>query len=186
MIEVVAPSDFLADGNQPDARRCGYLIARMQNGFLPRMLDVNFSFNYGDSRAFGAGVHGEDRARDGYGAIRSADVQVTCVTMCGLHDNAALIEMNGGVAAIRADGQFRALIHFHFGAVEESHCRMGIGGRADEFTLGDFVAQLQRLLTGRANAVSEACDGVDARAVARRAIDVPVASGPNQRNQDGQ
>ena len=141
MIEVVAPSDFLADGNKADARCCSHLIARVQNGFQPSMLDVDFSLNYGDARAFCAGVHGKDRAGDGYGAIRSADVQVACLTMRGLDDDAALIEMDGGVATVRADGQFRALIHFHFRAVEEPDCGVGIRGCANEFTLGDFVAQ---------------------------------------------
>ncbi len=142
MIEIVAPADFLADGNKADARRCGHLIARVKDRFRSRMLDVDFSFNYGDARAFGAGVHGEDRAGDGYRAIRSADVQVAGAAMRGLHDDAALIEMDGGVAAIRADGQFRALIHFHFGAVEELHGRVGICGRTNEFTLDNFVAHL--------------------------------------------
>src|SRR5580698_10447882 len=140
MIEVVAPADFLADWHKADARRCGHLIARVEDGFRSRMLDADFSFNYGDTRPFGAGVHGEDCAGDGYRAIRSADVEVTGAAMRGLDDDAALIEMYGGVAAIRADGQFRALIHFHFGAVEEAHCRMGICCRTNEFTLDDFVA----------------------------------------------
>ena len=117
------------------------------------MLDVDFSLNDGDTRSFGARVHGKDRAGDGYVAIRSADVQVACLTMRGLDDDAALVEMDGGVATVRADSQFRALIHFHFGAVEELHRRMGICGRANEFTLGDFVAELQCLFASRANAI---------------------------------
>ncbi len=104
MIEVVAPADLLADWNGPNALRCRDLIARVQDGFQPRMLDVDFSLNDGDARAFGAGVHGKDRAGDGYVAIRSADVQVAGLTMRGLDDDAALVEMDGGVATVRADG----------------------------------------------------------------------------------
>src|SRR5271163_3587820 len=104
MIEIVAPADFLADGNKTDARRGCHLVARVQNGFLTRMLNVDFSLDDGDTRAFCAGVHGKDCAGDGYVAIRSADEQVACLTMRGLDDDAALVEMDGGVATVRADG----------------------------------------------------------------------------------
>src|SRR5580658_8492119 len=117
MIEVIAPADFLADGNKANARGGCHLVARVQNGFLPRMLDVDFSFNYGDARAFGAGVHGKHCASDSYVAIWSADVEMAGATMRGLYNDAALIEMDSGVATIRTDGQLRALIHFHFRAV---------------------------------------------------------------------
>jgi len=139
VIEIVAPADLFANRNKADALRCRHLIARVQNGFRPSMLNVNFAFNHRHARAFGAGVHGKDRAGDGYRAIRSTHVQVPGATMRSLHDDAALVEMNGGVATIRADRQLSALIHFHFRAVEELHGGMRICGRADKFTLSDFV-----------------------------------------------
>jgi len=42
------------------------------------------------------------------------------LTVGGLHDDAALVEMDGRVAAVGADAQLGALIHFHFGAVERA------------------------------------------------------------------
>src|SRR5271165_1474410 len=104
VIEIVAPSNLLAYGDKADAHCGGDLVARVQNGFQPGVLDVDFSFNYGDAGAFGAGVHGKDRAGDGYHAIRSADIKVAGATMRGLDDDAALVEMDGGIATVCADG----------------------------------------------------------------------------------
>ncbi len=107
------------------------------------VLNANFPFDHRHTGAFSAGVHRENRPGDGYGAIRSAHIQVAGMTLCGLHDDAALIEMNCGVATIRADGQFSTLIHFHFGAIEETDPGAGIGGGTNEFALADFVTGLE-------------------------------------------
>ena len=141
MIQVVTPSNLFTNGNEADALRCSHLIARVQDGFRPSVLNVDFSLNHGDARAFGAGVHGKDGAGDGYRAIRSANVEVPGVTFRSLHDDDSLVEMDGGVATGRADRQLGALIHLHLGAVEEPHLGVGVGGSADEFTLADFVTQ---------------------------------------------
>ncbi len=139
MIQVAAPSNLFADGNEADALRGGHLIAGVQNGFRPGMLNVDFSLNHGYARAFGTGIYRKNCSRDSYRAIRSADVQMPGVAFRRLHDDAALVEMDGCVATAGADRQFRALIHFHLGTLEEPHLGMGIGGRANEFTLPDFV-----------------------------------------------
>src|SRR5882757_2234748 len=64
-------------------------------------------------------------------------------TLRSLHDNVALVEMDGCVAAAGAHRQFSSLIHFHFRAIKQPHLGMGIGRRANEFTLADFVTQFQ-------------------------------------------
>src|SRR5580692_1947249 len=184
--EVAAPANLLADGNGPNALRCRDLIARVQDGFHARVLNADFSLYHRDTRAFSAGVHGKDRTGDRYRAIGSANIQVPMQTMRGLDNDAALVEVDGGVAAVRADGQFRTLIHLHFGAVKEPHRGTGIGGGADEFTLGDAVTRFECLLTNRANAKRLTSDGVDLRTIARRAQDVPVVPGPHQCDQHGQ
>src|SRR5580700_12260908 len=107
------------------------------------MLNVNLPFNHGHAGTLGAGVHGKDRAGDRYRAIRSANIQMPRLTMRGLHDDAALVEMDGSVAAVRADSELSALIHFHFRAVEEPHRGMGVCGCANEFSLRDFITLLQ-------------------------------------------
>src|ERR1700722_6108604 len=140
MIQVIAPADLLANRNKTDILRGRHLVARMQYRFRTGVLHVNFAFNYGDARALRARVYGKDRASYGHSAIRSADIQVSGLTMRGLHDDAALVEVNSGVATVRADREFSALVHLHFGTVEEPHNGVGICRRADQLALGDFVA----------------------------------------------
>jgi len=62
---------------------------------------------------------------------------------------------------------------------------MGIGTRSNEFTLADFISLFQCPLTGRADAICLPFDGIDPRATARRACDVPIASSPDRGDQQG-
>ena len=185
MIQVAAPCNLFAHGNKADALRCGHLIARVQNGFQSSVFNVDFSLNHGHARPFGTGIHGKDRSGDGYQAIRSTNVQVSGVTLRGFDDDATLVEMDRCVATAGADRQFCTLIHFHFRALEEPHLGMGIGGRANEFTLADFVPCFQCALASGANAIRLPFDGIDPCAVARRAREVPVVPSPDQGNQQG-
>src|SRR5437763_12678766 len=116
MIQVAAPCNLFADGNNADTLGCRHHIARVQNGFRPGMFYVDFSFNRRHTRAFRAGIYGENSSGDGYRAIRSTHVKVPSATPRRLHDDAPLVEMNGGVATRGGHRQFRALIHFHLGA----------------------------------------------------------------------
>ena len=183
MIEVAAPCNLFADGNNADTLGCRHHIARVQNGFRPGMFYVDFSFNHRHTRAFRAGIYGENSSGDGYRAIRSTHVKVPGATPRRLHDDAPLVEMNGGVATRGGHCQFRALIHFHLGALEEPHLGTGIGARANELTRSDFVTRLQCALARGANEIRLPFDGIDPRAAARRACEVPIAPGPDQGNQ---
>src|SRR5258707_991655 len=144
---------------------------------------MDFALNHGYARPLGARVHGKHRSRNRDGAVRSTNVQMPGVTLRGLHDNAALVEMDGRIATAGADRQFRALIHFHFRAFKEMYFGMGISCRANEFTLADFVTHFQCVLASSANAISLPFERIDPSTVPRRALEVPVAPSPDQRRQ---
>ena len=121
MIQVTAPSNLFADGYHADALRGCHYLARMQNRFHSSVFDVHFSLNHRHPRTFRARVHRKDGSRHGDRAIRSTNIQVPGVTLRGLHNDAALIEMDGCITTAGADRQFCALIHFHLRSIQQPH-----------------------------------------------------------------
>src|SRR6266478_2979893 len=118
MIQVAAPSNLFADGYDADALRGRHYIARMQNGFHSSVFDVHFSFNHGHPRTFRARVHRQNRYGYADRAIRSTNIPVPGVTLRGLHNDAALIEMDVCIPTPGTDSQFPALIHFNLRSLE--------------------------------------------------------------------
>src|SRR5438309_12008159 len=57
---------------------------------------------------------------------------------------------------------------------------MGIGARANELTLSDFVTHFQCALASSANAIRLPFDGIDPSPIPRRTLEVPVAPSPGQ------
>ena len=147
------------------------------------MFDTDFSLDHGYARAFGARVHGKDGSGNGHRAIRRAHVQMAGMPFRGLHDDAALVEMNGGVTAACTDGQFRALVHFHLGAVKEPNLRMGIGRGADKFTFGDLIAEFYGMFAVGTDPIGMSLDRIDTRAIPGRPGKVPITSSPDQSKQ---
>src|SRR5207247_1834688 len=74
---------------------------------------------------------------------------------------------------------------FHPRSLEQPHLGTGIGGRANKFTLTDFVTEFQCPLASGANAIRLPFDGINPRARARRTREVPVATNPDRGNQHG-
>src|SRR6266403_1351340 len=185
MIQVAAPSNLFADGYDADALRWRPYNYQKQNGFHSSVFDVHFSFNHGHPRTFRARVHRKNRSGYGDRAIRSTNIQVPGVTLRGLHNDAALIEMDGCIATAGADRLVCALTHFHLSSHEQPLLGTRIGGRANKFTLTDFVTEFQSPLASGANAIRLPFDGINPRACARRTREVPVATNPDRGNQHG-
>ena len=149
------------------------------------MSDVYFAFNHCHARAFGTGIDSKHRARNGHPAIRRAHIQVTTAAFGGVHDDVALIELDGGVAASRADGKFGALIHFHIRTIQEFHGRVRSRARANEFFTVDFVPGFQHANVLRTHGEDLAPSRRDSRAGARQGGEIPTRPRPHQANEHG-
>src|SRR5689334_8823754 len=98
---------------------------------------------------------------------------MTGTAMSGLHDDAALAEVDSRVLAAGGDRELRALAHLDDGAVEEANEGVGAVGSADQFTVGKLRADLDQLVAGGRHAIDRALGGLDLAAHAGRRLQVP-------------
>ena len=110
---------------------------------------------------------------------------MTTAAFGGVHDDAALIELDGSVAASRADGECGALIHFHIRTIQELHGRVRSGRGTNELFAVDFVPGFQHASVLRAHREDLAVSGSDSRANTRRPGEIPASPRPHQTNQRG-
>src|SRR5262249_60797342 len=128
LIEVLAPGDLIAHRNFVDAFAGGDLVAGAENLIRSSMGYVHFAFNHRDSRPFETAVNGEDSAGHRNTAVLCSNIKMPRLALCGLHNDAAALQMNGGVAARQRDEPLSALIHLDQRSIAQAHHRARSAG----------------------------------------------------------
>src|SRR5712691_7911752 len=79
--------------------------------------------------------------------------------MRGLNQDVTAFEMDRGVFAALADGEFRALVHLHARTIAEPDKSMTAIGSTDGFIFGELIAGADCLLTTVRNAIQPPVNG---------------------------
>src|SRR5215472_12357400 len=83
---------------------------------------------------------------------------MSSLALGGLNNDVAAPQLDGGVLAMHGDGELRALVHLHLGAVSQAEHGPRIARCADSLALGQLISGFEGRLAFEAHAVKCAAE----------------------------